>query len=104
MPDTMLTFGNNTTLKNAPEIAREIAERMNPGSSLVLNTGGVDICDITILQIIQSARRQAELSSCKLSLEKPAAGALLELLEQAGFLAAAKSSDLDFWFHGEPPR
>lgn len=58
-----------------------------------------DEVDCAGVQLIEAARRYAQISGKQLKLAFPASGALKRALEAGGFMTAASAEDRQFWFH-----
>jgi len=56
--------------------------------------------DLTFVQLLESARRKASENGGRLSLNTPAAGSLLEVLQRGGFLDDETSDRAKFWLQG----
>jgi ABC-type transporter Mla MlaB component len=101
-----------TTIKlNGPLNIRTIAdtkdilmgfmtEKGGPGKTLALDISDSSECDLTLVQLLLSARKTAAEAGMKLKLKGPATGALLEVIERAGLLAGDKTHD-SFWLEGK---
>lgn len=57
--------------------------------------------DLSFLQLVESARRQAKLQGKSLTLASPVGERLLKILERAGFVEAFTAEDTKFWLHEE---
>jgi hypothetical protein len=60
--------------------------------------------DLSFLQLIESARLQAEITGKSLELAAPADEGVRAVLERAGFLPMKRPEDARFWFHEEMSR
>ena len=55
--------------------------------------------DLTLIQLIESARRTASQNNSSLTLTSPASGALLAMLERGGFVPQGAVESRKFWLH-----
>jgi hypothetical protein len=68
--------------------------------ALLIDVSDEAEADLTLPQLLLSARNYAEREGLKLALKRPATGPFLSILERAGFVTAAAAHD-SFWFQGE---
>ena len=71
-------------------------------SPVILDCSGVEDVDISLVQLIISARNTAKRDGKTIKLKDPASGALLSVLVQAGFIVADgddKVEENSFWLH-----
>jgi len=95
---------------DGPQIVRNIHAAYDRLSAALAEHQSVEIhfhditeCDLSLIQLILSAKRSAERGGKALRLSSPADGKLRSALERAGFLAtpAGESNDhLAFWLNG----
>lgn len=100
----MLTIPENATTRDAAAIAETICQALGTHDEVVLDVSEVKAADISLIQILESARRLAARDGRDLRLLHPVHSHLSALLERAGFIAAASPADIDFWFHGDMPQ
>ncbi len=84
--------------------AAELASQLERNDAIELDLAAVTDADLSFLQLICAARRQAEHDGKTLRLAHPVHAELTALLERAGFLTDIPSADQTFWFHGDLPR
>jgi two-component system chemotaxis response regulator CheY len=77
----------------------DVHAAVQDGGSVRLDLSAVTAPDLSIVQLVEVARRHAATTGGTLALAKPANPALKALLHRAGFLSAATPADIDFWFH-----
>ncbi|CDM59136.1 MULTISPECIES: hypothetical protein [Rhizobium] len=70
-------------------------------NSIVIDIPEHAEADLSFIQLIESARRQAKAQSKSITHSSPAKGNVLKVLERAGFLDAFNSDDAKFWLHKE---
>ncbi|MDP1616240.1 STAS domain-containing protein [Phenylobacterium sp.] len=87
-------------VKNVAALRETILSAFQRGDELrldIVDGTPVDLCGV---QLIESARRFAEISGKTLLLERPATG-FRQVLSDGGFITDASAEDLRFWFHQE---
>ena len=84
--------------------AAELASQLERNDAIELDLTAVTDADVSFLQLVCAARRQAERDGKSLRLAMPVHDVLAALLERAGFLTDIPSADQNFWFHGDLPR
>jgi hypothetical protein len=57
------------------------------------------VCDLSFLQLLESARVYAGTAGRVVRLSRAADGNLLDLLERSGFLSGMTAEDRRFWLH-----
>ncbi|MDE2406069.1 MAG: STAS domain-containing protein [Sphingomonadales bacterium] len=78
-----------------------LADAIGAGGDLALDLGGIESADLAFVQLIESARREAERAGVRLALAAPAQGALREVIEQAGLLMPPDRPEAAFWTCGD---
>jgi MFS superfamily sulfate permease-like transporter len=104
MTTMTLVLDEQACLKTIGIIADRMTDAAADHDDICLDLAAADNIDLSVLQVIESARRHAADSGARLTLAHPASPALTALLDRAGFLAAASPADITFWFHGELPQ
>ena len=87
-------------LRAAQEIAASLSEALAAHDTICVATDAVTSADITTIQLLLAARKQAQGSGKSLSLAGAPAGALRDLLVATGCLTPdgrPLSDDGDFW-------
>ncbi|WP_083638932.1 STAS domain-containing protein [Rhizobium oryziradicis] len=67
--------------------------------SIVLDVPQDADCDLSFIQVVESARLFAQSEEKEITLLRPASGGLLAVLERGGFLTDIDPSDRFFWLH-----
>jgi anti-anti-sigma regulatory factor len=83
-------------LRDAVALTEQFRDALSEHDQIVIETEGLSGIDITILQVLVSARKSAEASGKSLTLASPPEGAFAQTLAKAGLLAA------DGGFQGGP--
>ncbi|MGB3336878.1 MAG: STAS domain-containing protein [Devosia sp.] len=87
-------------LRAAQDIAGSLRKALTGHSKVAIATEAITGADITTIQLLLAARKQALASGKSLTLATPPAGVLRDLLIQVGCLDAdgiPLTSDGDFW-------
>lgn len=79
----------------------KITGGINSNNSIVIDIPEHAEADLSFIQLIVSARRQAKAQNKSITLSSPAEGHVLKVLERAGLLDAFNSDDTEFWLHKE---
>ncbi len=85
------------TIRRAAELRDELLTSLTENQAIVLDIDQDADADISVVQLILAAQVSARASGKEISLKAASAGPLLEVLRQAGFLAA---DDAGFWTNG----
>ena len=99
--DAPLTLPASLTIKNISAVRELILDFMNNNAATVLDIDEGAQVDLSFVQLVLSARRQAEAGEGRLLLARPAAGDLYEVLKRGGFLDAITPETAHFWLHQE---
>jgi anti-anti-sigma regulatory factor len=87
-------------LRNAQELAQQLKSALADHHTIAVATSDIASADITTVQLLLAARRQALAMGKSLVLAAPVQGALRELLIQIGVLDSSgitATSDATFW-------
>ena len=91
-------------MRTAEALQATLRDAVQRHDHIEIDCSGVSEADLTLIQLLLAARRSAERDGKRLVLSAPAAGALREALETAGFLPvddAPASQDMAFWLEGK---
>lgn len=95
-----ISFAGEVTISNIGEAYEQLGALLREQDDVVIDVEDLNDTDLTFVQLLESARRKASESGVGLSLSKPAAGALLEVLRRGGFLGDDTSDRAKFWLQG----
>lgn len=96
---------SSLTMASIHDFAEALTTAQGSGEgALTLDLTAVAAPDLSVLQLVESARAQARMGGGSVRLSAPAADALAALLARAGFTGAMAPEDIDFWFHGVLPQ
>ncbi len=101
MPITTVTAAEDLCLPTIGALATTLRDTLATGTSVRLDLSGVAAPDLSVLQLVQSARATAAQSGGTLALATPANATLRALLVRAGFMTRLSPDDSEFWFHGD---
>ncbi|SIR34172.1 STAS domain-containing protein [Rhizobium sp. RU20A] len=87
------------TIRHAAAAHDALRKAFEAGGPIVLSVPDGAEIDLSFLQLVEAARKQAEAFRLPISLARPATGNLLNTLERAGFLTEASPRDAEFWLH-----
>ncbi|EZP50444.1 STAS domain-containing protein [Sphingomonas sp. CV7422] len=104
MATNSLVFNENACLQSIGDIAGPLLESIDAHADTVIDLSQATRIDLSILQLLVSARRHADQIGHDLRLAQPADARLTTLLDAAGFLTAIVPADATFWFHGDLPQ
>ena len=96
----MVEISNDVGLRTAQDIVRQLRDALATHDLVSVATHAITAADITTIQLLLSARRQALASRKSLSLAAPAKGVLRDLLIATGCLSVdgqPLAPDGDFW-------
>lgn len=89
------------SIRNASEVYTKIIDQFRDNNTITLSLPENAEADLSFLQLIEAARRQAKAAGKTFTLSSPASGSLLKVLERAGFTEAFDDEDKKFWLHKE---
>lgn len=98
----VLNISGDAGLRAAQDIATALRQALAGHDRVAVATEAISGADITTIQLLLAARRQARASGKSLSLATPASGALRQLLVEVGCLDAdgrPLTPDGEFWTH-----
>lgn len=95
-----ISFAGEVTISNIGEAHEQLGALLREQDAVTIDVEDLTETDLTFVQLLESARRKAAENGSRLSLNKPAAGALLEVLRRGGFLDDDTSDRAKFWLQG----
>lgn len=96
---TIIDCGSNGSLAAIPALAEQFRAAFAQADDIAIDLSTLGSAELSLIQLIESARRQAAVDNRALSLVAPAPPALADILELSGTLWARDPADLQFWFH-----
>ena len=96
----VVRISGDAGLRSAQDIAGSLRQALAAHDKITIATEAISGADITTIQLLLAARKQAQASGKSLSLAAPPTGVLRDLLIQTGCLGADGRSLIDdgeFW-------
>ncbi|WP_322964572.1 hypothetical protein [Sphingomonas fuzhouensis] len=100
MSITMVMASEDVCLPTIGVLAEDLKRAIVPDAVVRLDLSAAASPDLSVIQLVQSARIGAAAAGCDFALSAPADAPLRALLNRAGFLPAP-ADDTQFWLHGE---
>lgn len=94
-----IALGNKANIRNISEIHNEIYSALTAAEGVALDTTACMEADLSLVQLIESARLYARVSGKAFRLATPPGAAVEAALKRAGFLEKAAAEDRRFWFN-----
>jgi len=88
-------------VREITEVHTLLLDALAERDEVVLDVPEGAAVDLSFIQLVQSARLQAEASDKAISLSNGAGDRLRNVLERAGFLTNMRPEDAQFWLHEE---
>jgi len=89
------------SIRTVSEICSRITDEFRAKDAIAISIPESAEADLSFVQLIESARRQAKVQGKTFKLASPATGSVLKVLERAGFTEAFDQEDAKFWLHKE---
>ena len=99
--DASLTLPTTLTIKSILAVQELILDFLNKNSTTVLDIDAAAQVDLSFVQLVTAARKQAEAKSGRILLARPATGDLYDVLKRGGFLDEMTPDAAHFWLHQE---
>ncbi len=96
-----ISMPNSLVIRNISNIHASIVAQLQDSNAILLDIPSDAEVDLSFVQLVESARLHAKLSGKSIRLSSPAQGALLAVLQRAGFVDSFREEDNEFWFHNE---
>jgi hypothetical protein len=96
-----ISLPNSLVIRNISVIHDSIAAQLQNSNALCLDIPSEADVDLSFVQLMEAARLHAKSSGKSIRLSSPAQGALLNVLQRAGFVDSFAEEDRKFWFHDE---
>jgi hypothetical protein len=88
-------------IRNIKDVHTELSAYVEGNPALEIDLDGCVETDLSLIQLIESARKTAAAQSKFISLTKPANDTVRATLERAGLFDALSPADAKFWLHKE---
>ena len=89
------------SIRYASELHSKISDEFHSKDAIIISIPESAEADLSFVQLIESARRQAKAKGKTFKLSSPASGSVLKVLERAGFIESFDQEDTKFWLHKE---
>jgi hypothetical protein len=99
--DAPLTLPATLTIKTMVSVQELILDFLNNNSTAVLDIDEAAQVDLSFVQLVTAARKQAEAKAGRVLLARPASGDLYDVLKRGGFLDEMTPDAAHFWLHQE---
>ncbi|MCW5709514.1 STAS domain-containing protein [Shinella yambaruensis] len=99
--DASLTLPATLTIKTILSVQEFILDFLNKNPAIVLDIDEAAQVDLSFVQLVTAARKQAEARAGRVLLARPASGDLYDVLERGGFLDGMTPGAAHFWLHQE---
>jgi hypothetical protein len=88
-------------IRNIKDVHSEFLTYVKNNAAIEIDLEGCEEADLSLVQLIESARKSAEADNKSISLTKPASDMVLSTLDRAGLAEAFSADDAKFWLHKE---
>lgn len=99
-----VSISGSIVIGNISDVRDLILRAFDQKKPITIDISRVTEADITLPQLIESARRSAAIEEREIRLSQPAEGAVLQLLRRGGFLDTSDPARVDFWLQGTTPQ
>lgn len=99
--DAPLTLPATLTIKNILAVQELILDFLNKNTTAVLDIDEEAQVDLSFVQLVTAARKQAEMKAGQVLLARPATGDFYDVLKRGGFLDDMTPEAAHFWLHQE---
>lgn len=99
--DGSLTLPTTLTIKSILAVQELVLDFLKKNSTTVLDIDAAAQVDLSFVQLVTAARKQAEARAGRILLARPATGDLYDVLKRGGFLDEMTSDAAQFWLHQE---
>jgi anti-anti-sigma regulatory factor len=100
MSITRVIAAGDVCLPSFGLLSEELSHAFAASDAVRLDLSAVAAPDLSVVQLVEAARRAARADGRDFALAAPVGAAFRALLARAGFIPAS-GDDADFWFHGE---
>ncbi|MBB6506482.1 anti-anti-sigma regulatory factor [Sphingomonas endophytica] len=100
MSITHVVAAGDLCLPSIGSLADDLSQAFAAGDAVRLDLSAVAAPDLSVLQLVESARRAACDEGRDFALTAPVGAPFRALLARAGFIPAS-DEDATFWFHGD---
>lgn len=95
------TVQNKVSIRNINDVYSELLRFVDDNQEIEIDLEICEDLDLSLIQLIESARKTAAAESKIIRLTKPANEAVLSTLHRAGLVEGFSANDTKFWLHKE---
>ncbi|PDT31715.1 hypothetical protein CO660_02960 [Rhizobium sp. L9] len=96
-----ITLPDVLNIRHAAELHTKINGAFRSKDTILFRIPADAEADLSFIQLMEAARRQAKAAGKTVNLSSPASGSVLNVLERSGFIESFDHEDLKFWLHKE---
>lgn len=89
------------SIRDIADVCGQIRTSLDNNGRVVIDVPPQASIDLSFLQLMDAARKQAEASGKIFTLARPIDDSVKAVLERAGYLPFEHAEDSQFWFHKE---
>jgi MFS superfamily sulfate permease-like transporter len=86
-------------IRNIKDIHAELLNHVGSSTRIEIDLDACEDVDVSMIQLVESARKSAAASGKSIALTKPANDAVKATLRRAGLLDVLAQEDAQFWLH-----
>jgi hypothetical protein len=94
-------IGQKTNIRNIKDTYADLLALFDESDAIEIDLDAATECDLSLIQLIESARNHAAAAGKDIALLNPANDATVSVLGRAGFLDGFSAEDAKFWLHKE---
>jgi len=95
------TVPPKVNIRNIKDAYADFLTYVNSNTEVKIDLDGCEDSDLSLIQLIEAARKSATTDNKTISLTKPANDIVQSLLRRSGLLDAFSTNDTKFWLHKE---
>ena len=88
-------------IRNISNVYDLINPKIKSGKSILISIPKSAEADLSLIQLLESARIRAKTAGTHIIMSSPAEGSVLSVLERGGFAQTFSPEDKKFWLHEE---
>ncbi len=88
-------------IRNIKDIHSDFLMYVKNNKAVEVDLNSCEDVDLSLIQLVEAARKSAEAEAKSISLTKPANDIIQSVLKRAGLYDAFSSNDAKFWLHKE---
>jgi hypothetical protein len=92
---------SKVNIRNIKDVHTDFSTYVKSNANIEINLDSCEDIDLSLIQLVESARKSAETEAKSISLTKPANDIIQATLKRAGLLDAFSNGDAKFWLHKE---